>query len=264
MISGGSSGGSSITVDGSPVPSLAISSTPVAAAGVGALALPPSYAAPLAAPVQLANGSQLWTPPAQVIDSMTGTAGADLATHVGELGANPWANNSVASGFLALTAGGRVRNNGTTQAVYFPSGAPLAADYWIEADAFIASLPAGDSMGIGLRGLYTSTTVAKGYVLRYAVTSAQWQLALFNGAVWTTAPAVIGTPFASTPTVGSTVHLALQAKGTQITAYIQGVSRITVSDATLATAGSGMIFHTGGSANTDSTGIHITNVVVHA
>jgi hypothetical protein len=190
-----------------------------------------------------------------VTDSFT-MANGGLTSHTGETGAT-WAKNgayaTTASAFSI--ANNRAYSSGTTSAYYYASGTPSTADYAVEGDIYVASLLTGTSCGIAGR---MDTAAATAYVMRYAVSSAQWQIVKLVANTSTTLASYVP---AAPPTVGGSTHIKLVMAGTTLTGLIDGAAVLSASDASITAAGKAGLAHTGAVSASATTGLHIDNLV---
>lgn len=188
-------------------------------------------------------------------DSFTDTAGTTLAAHTGATGAS-WTALASQTSSAVITPTGRLRKgNAAGFSQYHTSGVPASANYLVEADVYVASLVTDDAVGlVGRLDVSTGTTY---FLARYLVQTSAWQILRVSGGVGTQ----VGTQYVQTLTAGSTYRLGLQMSGSTITLTVNGVARVTGTDATITATGragvrSGLV---GGAALTDTTGLHIDN-----
>jgi hypothetical protein len=194
-----------------------------------------------------------------VADGFTGTAGATLQSRAGELGAT-WTKHAWSTVDGVTSDAGRLRKNGTGRALYHASGTPASASYAVEADVHVKSLAASDMAGVAGR---VATAASTFYLARYEVPTASWTLIkVVNGT-----RTALGS-FAQTLTAGSTYRVRLDMSGTTIRVFVDGVQRISVTDAGIAAAGRGGVVlgddATAGAAVSDTVGLHLDNVRVVA
>lgn len=183
-------------------------------------------------------------------DTFTDTAGTLLQSHTGETGATWIKHPNFATGSAVIgDSGTRVRGNANASTIYYASGVPGSADYDVEADLYVASLAhLGGIMG------RLSTSASTYYLLDYE-----------NGSSWLLYSVVAGTTqqsksFAQVLTVGQTVHVRLCMRGSLITAYVNGVQILQMTDSNVTATGTGGVFFS--AADTDSTGPHLDNFQV--
>jgi len=147
------------------------------------------------------------------------------------------------------------KGNATGFSQYYTSGVPASADYLVEADVYVTSLVADDAIGlVGRLDVGSGTTY---YLARYLVQTSAWQILRVSGGVGT----AVGTQYLQTLTAGTSYRLGLHMSGSTISLTVNGVTRVTGTDATITAAGSagmraGLI---GGAALTDSTGLRLDN-----
>jgi hypothetical protein len=189
-------------------------------------------------------------------DSMTGTSGATLQSRTGETAAS-WTKHPASTADAVLTPAGRLRKNGTSTvtALYYTSATPASADYTVEADIYVASSLAGDSIGIVGR-LDTNNTLGTYYLARYEQSGQQWSLFSVVNNGWS----YLGGGSQSL-TAGSTYRVALDMKGTTIRMLVDGVQIASVTDSSISAAGrAGILLGAAGSTTvTDSAGYHLDN-----
>lgn len=169
-------------------------------------------------------------------DSFTGAAGTALTAHAPEIGGT-W-NGSAA----LITAANRVRSTGYTTS--YNSTVSSSNDYYVTADVTILS-EAGSWAGISLRAPSAET----GYSL--LIKRDTGQLWLYNGGTLSL------TPLDVTP--GNTYRLTLQARGTTIIAFVDGVAVATVTNTQFAGPGLAGLWINQGSDAGDAGGLQIDN-----
>jgi lysophospholipase L1-like esterase len=179
-------------------------------------------------------------------DTFTDTPNTLLESHTGSTGATWTKNPAFSTGSAAISSASRLRGN-ATNAVYYSSGSPSSADYDVEADFYVAS-PSG-AAGITLR---MSASLATYYLLDYEGPSSAWHLYTVLGG-----STINVITFTQSLTTGQSYHVRLAARGSQITAYVDGVQIISISDTSIPSAGHPGLFFS--QSDTDSTGYHLDN-----
>lgn len=184
-------------------------------------------------------------------DTFTEATGSPLLdAHTGETGAT-WTKHAN-SGAGTLTVPStidrlRVSASGGT-ILYYASGTPAGADYYVEAQFFIASAAA--TMGICIRVDPAANTY---YYVQRQSSPAAWVLGkVVAGA---------GDPLTSNPaavTVGQTYTVRLTAQGSAIKAYVDGAEILSVSDADITAAGRPGVRAVNSATNT--TGYHLDSI----
>jgi hypothetical protein len=193
----------------------------------------------------------------------TGTAGADLSSRAGELGAS-WTNWGAPYGVtttLVLSNEARVRKNGTGFNYYRASATPASANYAVETDVYVKSLVAGDRAGVVGRFDPAGGGLEDWYEASYDTTAGQWTLRkAVNQALANLTTG--GTPASQTLSPNQAYRLRLEIIGTSIKLYVDGVLKVSGTDASNTLAGKGGAFSgNSGVASTvaNTTGLHLDN-----
>lgn len=180
-----------------------------------------------------------------VNETFSGTAGATLQAYNAA-----WSKYGTPD--ILITAAGRIRSDApSTTAIYEHSGTPASADYRVSADfVYVGSLVT--QPGILLRRTATTTY----YFARYDT-----DLQLFKMyKVVSGSTSLIGTSAESALAVGETMRVTLEAIGTALKVYRDGVEVLSVADSSITGAGkAGVRLSTGGSAINDALGLHLDN-----
>lgn len=116
--------------------------------------------------------------------------------------------------------------------MYYTSGLPASADYDVQMDVFPRALTAGHYMGV--MGRLTTTSPDNYYSVEYNVTNARWELWKAAGAGPTFT--LLGS-FSQTLSLSTTYVVKLQMRGTALTAFVDGVSRISATDSAVTATG---------------------------
>lgn len=168
-------------------------------------------------------------------DTFTGAEG-DLAGHTSDSGHSWAAHEDAATAVLSISNENRVRPSSGANALYIASLAPATADYEVvgEIDRITDSVAAPT---VGIAGRVVSNQLTY-YMLRGSVLAGQteltWTLTKFVNTVNTTLGTWVDTdPFGA----GDTREFTLRMVGDQISALIDGTTRITATDASIAAAG---------------------------
>jgi len=170
-------------------------------------------------------------------DSFTGTSGSDLAGHNADLGGT-WVHQ--AGSAEAVIDGGRIRRNLTTfevsgYTIDYVNATPTSADYSVEADLDVMSNLASDTIGVIGR---LNTTTTSFYLARWEQalvgTTGVWRLVRYSGG---TATSLAVTASQAQPVVGETYRLKLEMVGSALALYVNGVLKVSASDATITAAG---------------------------
>ena len=185
---------------------------------------------------------------AVVTDTFTGTNGALLESHTGEVGATwNWHPN--------YPADLKLQNNkvwGPEWGLYFASGVPATNEYDVTADLTVMS----NAGAIGVTGR-TSTSVNDDlYMARYNAGSARWELVKCSGTCTN-----LGF-FYQTLAIGSTYAVKLEIRNATKKLYVDGVERVSSTDNTITQVGRAGI-RSGPGVTTASTGYHLDNFNVN-
>ena len=181
-----------------------------------------------------------------VTDTFTESSETVLGSHTGELGATWTVHPSYAASAAVNGTTDRVFHTGTT--AYYASGSPPSADYYVQADFFVASVISVNA-GICAR-MSTSTDTMYSVRLNNGTT---WELRLLQPGSGST----LGSSTNQIPSVGQSKTVRLICNGTSISVTVNGVSEISVTDATISAAGKAGIRCAG--VGSDSTGYHFDN-----
>jgi hypothetical protein len=187
-------------------------------------------------------------------DELDDSAGTILSNHTGQLGAS-WTESSGQARVAVFTNENRLRKEtGDGAAQYYTSAIPSSANYLVEADVHVKSLLASDAIGVTGR---MSTSTDTFYFARYLVDSGYWQLLRVVDGTSTS----LGT-YAQTLSSGQTYRLTLDMNGSTIRVLVDGVQRISATDANITAAGRGGIRLGIGNSTAQSTntaGLHLDN-----
>jgi hypothetical protein len=191
-----------------------------------------------------------------VQDNFVGVQGTLLHNHVGEGGATWTQRVSLATSNVVLAPSGRARDDGSSPngSFYYASGQPLSADYRVIAD--ITKLSAAPTAVLDVLARVSTTTDDR-YGARYATNGTPgWSLYKVVKGVG----AALGAAFNDTIPNGTTRQVELRVRGSDIQLFVDGVSRVSVTDSSITLAG---VVGLGGAnlsaAGTDATGLAIDN-----
>lgn len=165
------------------------------------------------------------------------------------------------TGSMAITAAGRLRRNATTSCNYtYATELPPSADYWVEADFFFETTTRSERFGITGRN---STSALTFYLARVATTglnTANVQLWKWVNGTPTQLPAGNPTNYQITISGDPTYRIRLRMQGSAIAVDVDGVERISATDASITAAGRVGFY---GSPDTetfgDTLGMHLDN-----
>ncbi len=191
-------------------------------------------------------------------DDLDDSDGVLLHNHTSNTGAT-WTKHAALIRNAEFTPEGRIRKSGDDGALYYTSTVPGSADYVVEGDVHVKSAIANDTGGIIGRMDHTNGN-GTFYQLRYNVGNGS------NGnfSLWRQVDGTSATiaSYADNLAAGTTRQMKLEFIGTTIKAYIDGVERLSVTDANIAGPGRGG-FRIGGPSQapvaTDSAGLHFDN-----
>jgi hypothetical protein len=178
-------------------------------------------------------------------DSFADAPTTTLASHTGATGAT-WTKHPSFAGTAVISVNDRLRNSSGT-AIYYASGQPATANYYVE--AIIRSFSAAGWCGVVGRADTSANTF-------------YW--AFTDGTTWYLYKNVTGSSFllgsyAQTLGLGVDYALRLTMAGSALTVSVDGTSVISVTDSAITAAGRpGVVFDSAGS---DSTGAHIDSIV---
>ena len=191
-------------------------------------------------------------------DSFTGTSATALPSHTGEIGAT-WTHLAGLAN-AQLTDANRVRRAGLAgYSIDYVTATPPTADYSVEADLYVRSNLLGDTIGVAGR-INTATTTF--YLARWEQSDTSWNLIKYtNGTVSylnyvSAEPALV---------VGETYRLRLEMAGSSLKLYVNGVLKVSATDATITAAGRAGIMDGSDAlslAKSNTTGVHIDNFQV--
>ncbi|MEO5921125.1 MAG: LamG-like jellyroll fold domain-containing protein [Pseudolysinimonas sp.] len=192
-------------------------------------------------------------------DSFTGTSGSSLASHTGEIGAT-WTHKAGAANAVISNENRVRRANVTGYTIDYTTATPPSADYSVEADLYVkASIPAGETVGVIGR---MDTTANTFYMARWEQADTSWNIVKYtNGTV--AYPGFLANQGALV--AGETYRIRLEMVGTALKLYVNGVLKVSATDATFTAAGRAGIMDgadASSAAKSDSTGIHIDNFQV--
>jgi uncharacterized repeat protein (TIGR01451 family) len=191
-------------------------------------------------------------------DSFTGSAGTLLQSHTGEIGAT-WAHFGTSTGDAVITNANALRRNSAGATQYSASGTPPSADYSVQADIIVKSLPSLlESDGVAVLGRIGSGD--NFYFARWLDTG------LLGGPRWEIGKTVAGTStvlgtVSQSLTVGQTYSLNLTMVGNALSLWVDGAQLTSATDAAFGAAGKAGLGPgiSGAGASTNTTGLHVDN-----
>jgi len=195
-------------------------------------------------------------------DTFTGTDGATLQSHAGEIG-GIWSKHALSTADATITASGRIRKDGDTalQALYYNDLAvPASADYTVEADVYVSSLITNDVIGV-IGRLDPAVAAGTYYSAVYDRLSQMWTL--HSRVSGTTV--LIGQSSVQMLTAGQTYRLTLDMNGSAIRLLVNGAEQVSVVNAAISAPGRGGVtlgFGQGGGTVTSTTGLALDNFAV--
>ncbi|KAF0218801.1 MAG: laminin G sub domain [Geobacteraceae bacterium] len=143
----------------------------------------------------------------------------------------------------------RCRNSATAGlSCYYHSGVSANADYSASLDIYAASNSANSQSGAACRLSTSDNTM---YLARY-IQGTGWTLAKIVSGTFTQ----LGSTYAQTLTVGNIYNVKVQAVGSTIKMFVDGVERVSVTDTAITTAGKAGLRSQLGTA---TTGYHLDN-----
>lgn len=161
-----------------------------------------------------------------VNDSFTGADGTNLTAHTGETGAT-WTAHTASGATIVLTS--NRAGDGGNNAIYYASGLPATADYDVESLIYFVTNTASAHFICGRM----DTTANTFYGMRWNQGTTAWQLYKRIAGTFTQ----LGSDYTDAVATGNTRTAKLQLRGTTITAFIDGTSRISVTDSAITAAG---------------------------
>jgi predicted ribosomally synthesized peptide with SipW-like signal peptide len=180
-------------------------------------------------------------------DDFAGSPAALLTSRT-ELYGTAWTRQAVSTTNAVFTASGRVRTEEPGVAIYRLNTANAAEV--MTADVTVRS-------ATGEAGVLTRmpTTGDTGYLIRYVAASGLWEMGTMNAGTFAQLASWNGTV-----PVGGTAHLVVSQNGSALQASVNGVTRMSVTDGTIAGTGRSGIRLVGSGAQDDASGVHLDNV----
>lgn len=166
-----------------------------------------------------------------VNDTFTDTAGTTLASHTGETGAT-WTHHPVTAGTAQIDSAGRLRSTFATDLHYYASGIPASADYDVEWDVHVNTVPSSGTFLVAALARLDVTSGAH-YEVWYDRTGL-WSLYRYTSI----ASGVLISSWQGTITAGSTYHAKFSLRGSSLTLYVDGTQRIAATNSIITAAGS--------------------------
>jgi hypothetical protein len=191
-------------------------------------------------------------------DRFAGTAGALLSSRAAPDGTT-WTRRAGDARTVVFSNNNDARQGGTGTSTYYTDEVLASPDYLVEADIVVHTVRTGDQAGVVGR-LNTANANGTFYGARYnrTATTTNWELYRRVNGVET----MIGTAYSQTLTAGTTYRLGLQMTGTKINLLVDGIVRVTATDANITAAGRGGIRLVSATAPSDTVGQAIDNFVI--
>lgn len=178
----------------------------------------------------------------------------ELSLHTGETGAS-WTQHSASGTTATVTATtNRVRTAVINlNAIYYASGVPSSSDYTVTLPMFVASQPTSGSIGPIAR---VDTATETYYHFRMNLSGGSgWQLFKFVAGVATQ----LGSTVLEAITNSNTYVMELVVQGTTITGKVDGVTKVSVTDAAISAIGkAGLRGHS--ASVSDILGLHASSI----
>ncbi|MDX6372104.1 MAG: hypothetical protein QOD98_1092, partial [Nocardioidaceae bacterium] len=195
-------------------------------------------------------------------DPFTGTSGSSLAAHSDGLG-TIWKHQAGGANAV-ITDANRVRRNGLLgYTIDYVDATPPSADYSVEADLDVMSNLGSDATGV-IGRLNTATNTF--YLARWEQSAfgatGTWRLARYTNGTVTSLAALTAQ---AQPVAGETYRIKLDMSGSSLALYVNGVLKVSATDATLTAAGkAGIMDGTDGlsASKSNTTGLHIDDFQV--
>lgn len=186
-------------------------------------------------------------------DTFTDTDGKELSQHVGEVGATYTMPSQYAAGSFMVINTNRLTKDASSQAaVYYASGVP--SPDCVITGVFKCLSDLSVNLGIIFRG---DPTTDNFYNLRYNSGTHIWELrSTVNG---TASPAFTGSTYSETLVAGDTRTVEIHVTGSAFQIYIEGVLRISGSNADHS---SGRVGIRGAGAMSSTTGLALDSLTV--
>lgn len=184
-------------------------------------------------------------------DSFTDTAGTDVTAHTGETGATWTEHSSYTTGSWVISDANRARPAASgVVSLYYASGAPLSGNHFVEAVYRAITVPGSGWAGVAAR---VSTAAATYYWAIYNFAAGRWEL-------WraVAGPGTLMGSYTQTLSAGVDYTLRLRCFNTDISLWVDGVSRVAVSNGNVAGTGRASLIANGNWDN--ATGFHATSI----
>jgi lysophospholipase L1-like esterase len=183
-------------------------------------------------------------------DTFTDTAGTALTSHAPNTGGSWAVNSAFGTSNAVISNANRVRANINANSIFYCNGTPATADYDVQCDVFVAS-------NVGNFGIIgrASTNAATYYLLDYEQSIGAWRIYTLVGG-----SNVNLTNSAAYPlTVGQTYNVRLSMRGTKISAYVNDVRVIQITDSNVTQVGKAGLFFLPSTTPSDSVSYHVDN-----
>ncbi|HLL65166.1 MAG TPA: LamG domain-containing protein, partial [Micromonosporaceae bacterium] len=215
------------------------------------------YAGTVNATPSLVSHWRLGEPPISSSDTFTDPAGTVLSNHTSQTGTT-WTRKASDTITAVITPSGMVRRNGLGDITYYSSAVPTSADYLVEADLRYQTYLGSDIAGVVGRldpaGAGSGTFYTAGY------DGTNWRLwKKVSGST----SGIGGTGYTQALALGSTYRVGLDMRGSTIRLLVDGITRVTVVDASITAAGRAAIqWSNFSNAATDTNGMLLDEVEV--
>ena len=194
-------------------------------------------------------------------DAFTGTSGSSLAVHSDGLG-TIWKHQAGAANAV-ITDTNRVRRNAADYTIDYVDATPPSANYSVEADLDVMSNLASDTTGvIGRLNTATNTFYLARWEQSASFGTGTWRLARYNNGTVTSLGALTGQ---AEPVQGETYRIKLEMIGSSLALFVNGVLKVSATDATITAAGKAGIMDgadAGSSSKSNATGLHLDDFQV--
>jgi hypothetical protein len=190
-------------------------------------------------------------------DTFTDTTNTNLAFHTGEIGAIWTMHPSYPLSAAVIDSSGKLRSTlpptGNNSTVFYSSSNPISADYTLDWDIKVNSIPG--SLSVVAPTARSSTSQSTFYAVWYSDTGL-WSLYKYINT--TTAGVLLGS-WQGSIVAGTTYHGKLSLNGTSLAVSVDGTQRISVTDSAISSAGKvGVLLY---NTAADGSGIVLDNLI---
>lgn len=181
------------------------------------------------------------------VDEFSGTTGAVLNSRP-ELRGGNWARQAISTSTAVLTASGRLRLSQPGLALYRQSVSTTAAQ--------VTTVDVSVRSATGEAGLLTrmQTTGDSGYLTRYVAATGTWELGTLSAGTFTALDS-----WTNPLPAGDTARLAVTSNGATTSATIDGIQRLSATDATFAMSTYAGVRLSDTAATDDFSGVQLDN-----